>query len=292
MTIAVTAASGRLGHAIVHHLAAKPGQDVIAVARDPARVTVPGIAKRAGDYADVASMTAALAGVDTVLIISAPVKGGVDRVPLHRNVIEAARRAGVRWLLFTSVIGNGREEETWFWPTQQVNRQAEADLAASGLAWTVGRNGLYLDLDLVHILAAGRTGAAYANPGGSGRTGYISIDEIARAWAALVADPRHQGRILNITAEPASQAELVAAVNEVFGLAVRYESLTDEENVARFLRLMPERGEVVARMLTGAFQCIRNGAYDVPSDYAAITGRPPKSLREMLLDLREAGAAG
>lgn len=289
MSIAVTAASGRLGHAILRHLVAEPGLGpVLAVARDPARVRVPGVVQRAGDYADTESMTRALEGAETVLIISAPVKTGEDRVPLHRNVVQAARQAGARWLLFTSVIGNGLEADTWFGPTQQVNRRAEADLQDSGLAWTIGRNGLYLDLDLEHIVAAGRQGVAYANPGGSGRTGYISIDEIARAWAALVRDPRHQGRTYNITGQPVSQAELVAAVNEVYGLQVRHAHLSDEDNVARFVALMPERGEGVARMLTGAFQCIRLGAYDVPSDYAAVTGRPPRSLREMLTDLRAA----
>ena len=53
---------------------------------------------------------------------------------------------------FTSVIGNGKEEDTWFWKTQQVNRQAESDMRESGLEWVVARNGLYLEKDLTHIV--------------------------------------------------------------------------------------------------------------------------------------------
>ena len=96
MTIAITAASGRLGHAILRELA-RQGRagDVVAVARDPRRVQVPGIETRPGDYGSVAGMAAALAGTDTVVMISAPVAGGAERIPLHRNVIEAARGAGL-----------------------------------------------------------------------------------------------------------------------------------------------------------------------------------------------------
>src|SRR5262245_30033746 len=141
MNIAVTAASGRLGKSVLGYLAAV---DPVAVVRDPARAALDGIQVRAGDYASVESMTGALSGIDTVVMISAPVKIDSDRVALHRNVIAAARAAHVRRVIYTSVIGGGGEEDTLFYPTQKVNRQAEADLAASGLAWTVLRNGLYL----------------------------------------------------------------------------------------------------------------------------------------------------
>jgi NAD(P)H dehydrogenase (quinone) len=286
-TIAVSAASGRLGHALLPLLRDRqPPGSVIGIARNPDRIAVEGVGRRAGDYADRKGMAAALAGVDTLVMISAPVVSGTDRVALHRNVLAAAKEAGVGWVLFTSVIGNGDDLKTWFGPTQQVNRQAEEDLKSSGLDWTVGRNGLYLDLDLVHILRAEEEGRVYSNPGHDGRTGYISIAEIAAAWAHLATEPRHRGQVYNVCGEPATQAEIVAAANRVFGLHVRYQPISDEENLARFEKLMAHRGPEVARMLTGAFQCIRTGAYDVPSHFQAITGRPCRSLDGMLEDIR------
>lgn len=287
MTIAVTAASGRLGQATLRALVAEAGAaGVVAVARAPERIQVPGIERRAGDYQSVESMAAALAGVATAVMISAPVAGGSDRVSLHRNVIEAARRAGVGTLIYTSVAGNGREQGTLFQPTQQVNRQAEADLRDSGLGWVVARNGLYLELDLEHIIAAAASGGVYRNPGGEGRAPYITIDELGYGAARLATGRGHQGRIYNLTGECATQAELVALANEVFGIRVRYETMSDEESIARFARLMPERGEAVARMLTGCFQCIRQGALEVASDFEAATGRPARSLRQMMEDCR------
>lgn len=282
MKIAITAASGRLGHAILRELA-RQGQsaDVVAVARDPRRIAVPGIETRTGDYGSPAAMQSALAGIDTVVMISAPVAGGTERIPLHRNVIDAARRAGVRRVLFTSVIGNGREMDTWFGPTQQVNRQAESDLEASGLEWLIGRNGLYLELDLVQMLKARETGV-YSNPAAGGRCSYITIDEIAYAYAQLASDPEQAGQIYNITSGNLSQAELLAVVGEIFGFEARYEAITDDACIDKFRKLMPERGEAVARMLTGCFQSIRAGAFDVPSHYKEAAGRPARTVREML----------
>ena len=287
MKLAITAASGRLGHAILRELARQGrAADVIAIARAPARVQVPGIETRPGDYGSLAGMAAALAGVSSAIMISAPVAGGAERIPLHRNVIEAARQAGVRRVLFTSVIGNGREADTWFGSTQQVNRQTEADLQGSGLEWVIGRNALYLELDLIQMRKAEESGV-YTNPAGNGRCPYLAIDEIAYAYTRMATDSRHAGQVYNISGETLSQAEIVNLACEVFGLKLRYEAISDEACIDKFRRLMPERGEAVARMLTGCFQAIRTGAFDVPSHFAAAAGRPAKSVRVMLQELRD-----
>lgn len=287
MKTAVSAASGRLGHAVLRELLANTAaEDIVAIARTPDKVLVTGIEKRPGDYNSVDSMAAALAGIDTLIMISAPV-GDWDRVVLHRNVIAAARKAGVRKLLFTSVIGNGQEQQTWFWGAQQVNRQAEADLKASGLQWVVARNGLYLEMDLRHIIHANASGV-YRNVGGAGECGYITIDELAFAIARLAQSDSHNGRTFNLVGPNLSQAALVQLANEVLGLNVRYETLSDEENIALLMQdeKIAVRGKDVARMLTGCFQCVRNGAFDVRSDFEAAAGRPVKSTRRMMEELR------
>lgn len=288
MKIAVTAASGRLGHAMLRQLSAGPGAgSVVAVARNPGRVTVPGVETRAGDYQSPDSMHSAFRGIDTAVMISAPVAGSSDRIRLHRNAIEAARQAGVRRVLLTSIIGNGGEMDTLFSATQEINRQAEVDLRASGLEWVIGRNALYLELDLIQMRKAQDTGV-YSNPAGAGRCPYLTIDEIAFAYARLAADEGQAGQTYNITGETLSQTELLAQVCEVFGLDVRYEVLEDDACIAKFRALMPERGEAVARMLTGCFQSIRAGAFDVPSHFEVATGRPAKSVRVMLEEIAAA----
>jgi NAD(P)H dehydrogenase (quinone) len=286
-TIAVSAASGRLGRALLPKLQGNPSTaNVVAICRDPDRQQRPGLTVRPGDYADPSSMQRALAGVNVLIMISAPVVAGIDRVPLHRNVIAAARRAGVRWLLFTSVVGTGGEVGEWFKATQQVNRQTENDVRDSGMAWTIGRNGLYLDLDLRHMARSHAGDGHYRNSGGAGRTGYLTIDEIAAAFAAAVHDPRHQAQLYHVTGERHTQEEIVAAANRVMGWQNRYECVTDEQCLAAVAAAVGSRGPEVAKMLAGAFQSMRAGALDVESDFARMAGRPPKSLEQMLTDLR------
>lgn len=290
MNVAVTAASGRLGHAILHHLRADPAVDeIVAVARDPARVRMPGADIRAGDYADTASMARALAGVDSVILISAPVVEGTDRVALHRNAIAGARRAGVGRVVYTSVIGNGAEDDTLYGPTQRVNRVTEADLGEAGLEWAVGRAGLYLDLDLMHVRRAATTGGVYRNPGAAGRCGYVSINELAFGFERLATNDEVRGEVLNLVGETLTQAELVALIAEVFGVDVRYERISAEDNIARFMEdpRIAARGEGVARMLTGCFEAIARGAFDVPAHFERAAGRPARSVRAMLTALRD-----
>ena len=292
MKVAVTAASGRLGHATLKALSERLGPEhVIGIARSPDKINVPQIETRAGDYANADQLVEAFQGVDSLVMISAPVVVGTDRVPLHRNVIDAAKRAGVKKVVYTSVIGNGAERDTWFWKTQQVNRQAEQDLHDSGLQWIVARNGLYLELDLNHIIAANETGI-YMNNGGDGKCGYITIEELAQATADLAVKDELNGRIYNLVGETRTQDELVSLANEVFGLNVRYQTMTDDENVARFMKdpRISARGEDVARMLTGCFQAMRAGALDVTSDFEAATGRPCRSTKDMMHDVRAARA--
>ncbi len=290
MKVAVTAASGRLGRAILKYLGDEIGTDnVVAIARWPEKVELSAIEKRRGDYQSINEIAAACAGIDTVIMISAPVTIGTDRVAMHRNVIEGAKRAGVRKMIYTSVIGNGKEEGTKFFATQQVNRQAEVDLQESGMEWIVARNALYLELDLNHIRRANETGI-YQNNGGDGRCGYLTIDELAYGTAKLAVDDKHNGRIFNLIGRTThTQTELVEMANEVFGMNVEYKVMSAEDNVERFMQdpAISSRGEEVARMLTGCFECIAAGAFDVQSDFEAAAGRPAKTTLQQMEEIRQ-----
>lgn len=290
MKVAVTAASGRLGRAVLKYLSDEIGaENVVAIVRSPEQAELAAVEKRRGDYQSVDEIAAACEGTDTVIMISAPVKIGTDRVAMHRNVIEGAKRAGVRKMLFTSVIGNGKEQGTQFFATQQVNRQAEADLRDSGMEWIVARNALYLELDLNHIIRA-NDGGVYRNNAGDGRCGYLTIDELAYATAKLATDDKHNGRIYNLIGRTThTQHELVAMANEVFGLNVDYAVMSAADNVERFMQdpAISSRGIEVARMLTGCFECIAAGAFDVESDFEAAAGRPAKTTPEQMEEIKQ-----
>jgi NAD(P)H dehydrogenase (quinone) len=288
MRIAVSAASGRLGHAILRKLIEESGTDaLIAIARNPARISIPEMNCRQADYQSIEQMSAALEGVDTLIMISAPVASGGDRLALHRNVIAAAKTARVRRVIYTSVIGNGAEAGTLFEDFANINRSTETDLQQSGLEWVIARNGLYLDLDVLQIRGAAKHDGAYRNNAGNARCGYISIAELATAYAALALSPNTHGQSFNLIGTTYTQNDLVEATNRAFGLRVSYVTVSFADNLER-LRSVPfiaARGEAVINMLAGCFQCIEKGVFDVPSDYRQVTGREAFSLAEQMTQL-------
>ncbi len=286
MKLAVTAASGNLGQLLLTELVRLLGADnVVGIARSPEKITISNIETRQGDYQRAADWPDALQGIDTVVLISSPA-GPQDRVQMHRNVIEGAKLAGARKMLYSSVIGNGLERDTLYAPIAAINRQAEQDLQDSGLEWAIPRNGLYLEFDVAHIVNAAKQDNIYRNNGGGGRCGYITRDEIAVATAQMAVDDQHNGKIYSLVGDCHTQAELVQMVNEVYGIQVSYEEISDQACIDK---LTPIRGEIVANMLTGCYQCIRNGAYDVASDFEAATGRPVKSVIQQIAEIKGTG---
>src|SRR5215216_1963954 len=103
MTIAVTGATGQLGRLVIAQLKKQlSAADIIALARSPDQATDLGVTVREADYDSRETLAPALAGVDTLLLISGPVPG--VRVAQHRNVIDAAKQAGDRRVVYTSAL--------------------------------------------------------------------------------------------------------------------------------------------------------------------------------------------
>lgn len=133
LKIAVTAGSGHLGGAIVRATVERVGQErVVAVARTPQNAKGLGVEVRAGSYDDRNALEEAFVGVDTVLLVS-----GMDapdrRIVQHRNVIEAAKAAGVETMVYTSV--QGPLVDSTFAPIVQSNRQTESWLDYFASIW-------------------------------------------------------------------------------------------------------------------------------------------------------------
>lgn len=271
MTIAVTAASGQLGAAIVETLKASQGAgNVIALARTPANATKLGVEVRPGDYDSPDDLRASLAGVDTVLLVSgldAPEK----RIIQHRNVIAAAKAAGVSKIVYTSI--QGPEEGTGFSPVVQSNRQTETDIRESGLDWVIGRNGIYIEPDVEYIEGY-RARGEIANCAGNARCGYTTRPELAAAYASLLTRSDLDGRTLDLHGAPLTQAELAAHLNRTFGTTLVYRETSVEDFAAdRTAELGPFFGAIIA----GIYEGIRAGAFDTPGDFETAAGRPHQS---------------
>ena len=268
MTIAITAVSGHLGQAIARTLIAMPGVGpVVGLARTPAKASGLGIEVRPGDYTRPDQLKASLAGVDTLLLVS-----GMDapeaRIGQHRNVIEAARAAGVSKIVYTSI--QGPETGTTFSPVVQSNRQTEADIRASGLAWAIGRNGIYIEPDIEYIDSYKARGEI-ANSAGDGQCGYTTRAELAQAYASLLTGAHLDGQTVNLHGERITQTQLTSFMNTAFGTRLVYRALTPAEYLAD---RTGELGDFIGGVIAGIYDGIRLGAYDNPGDFEAVTGRP------------------
>jgi NAD(P)H dehydrogenase (quinone) len=284
MTIAVTAVTGQLGREIAKATATLIGNEqVVGLARSPAKAGDLGIEVRPGDYNSRADLEASLSGVDTVLLVSG--KDAPDRrIAQHRNVIAAAVGAGVQKIVYTSV--QGAERGTTFSPIIQSNRQTEEDIRTSGLAWVIGRNGIYIEPDVEYIKTY-KTRGEIANCAGDGRCGYTTRPELAYAYAMMLTESSHNGRTYNLHGEAITQSQLTNYLNEAFGTNLKYRTMTvDEYREER----VAELGDFLGNVICGIYAGIREGHADTRSDYAAAAEREHRSWPDYFAEVRASSA--
>jgi NAD(P)H dehydrogenase (quinone) len=281
MKIAVTAASGLLGTAIIQHLTSEIGKDqVIGIARTPSKATHLGIDIRKGDYNSREDFDNALKGVDVVLIVS-----GMDkpdkRIGQHRNIIEAAKSNGVRKIVYTSIIG--KEGSSTFDAIVQSNRQTEKDIQGSGLEWSIGRNGLYIEPDVEYIENYKKEGKV-SNCAGKGLCSYTTRDELAYAYSQMILNDDRNGRTFNLAGKPITQEQLTSYLNQTFDSQLVYEDISPEA----YLSLQKEiNGEFLGTVIAGIYTKIRNGEFDIPSDYQEAAGREHISWEDYFSALKQ-----
>jgi len=282
VSIAVTGASGKLGHAALLCLLernAAPGS-IVAVVRDPAKVTdlaARGIQVRRGDYTDPRSLESAFSGVDKLLFISTSALGE-ERMLDHRNVVGAARAARVRHIFYTSSIKPAQDA---VFAASPGHFHTEALIRESGITYTFFRNNLYLDLVPFMFGEALQTGMLVSN-GGSGRIGFIARDDIAYALAAVLAAGEHANCEYPITAvSPYSLTDVAKALSNVSGKSVTYQALSSDQ----FRKALQEKGlpPPVIDMSVALGEAIRAGEFDAGStELERLMGRPPIGLEPFL----------
>jgi NAD(P)H dehydrogenase (quinone) len=231
---AITGATGHLGHATIQALLSKvaPAQ-IVAVVRDPQKaqqLTQLGVQVRPGDYNDPASLVAAFQGIDTLLFVSTSELEHSLRIQQHRHAIDAAKQAGVRHVVYTSVVNPSRESK---FGASFSHLETEEYLRASGLVYTIFRNTLYLELlPMLAGAEAVSSGHIYF-AAGEGQVSYALREDIAQALANVLTTAGHDNQVYDIAPGPAhTWHDVAAALSEVTAQPVQYVPISGEEMAA------------------------------------------------------------
>ena len=278
--IVITAATGKLGHHVVDALLAKiPATQLAVAVRDPAKasaIAARGVAVRHADYAQPATLGAAFAGADKLLLISGnDLSGG--RVRQHQDVIAAAVEAKVGHVAYTSVLRADRSTLA----LAADHLATERALAASGLPWTFLRNGWYIE-NYSENLGAALAHGTLLGAAGTGKIAAATRRDYAEAAAAVLVGDGHVGKTYELAGDHAfTLAEFAAAVSDLARKPVAYQDLPEAayRDALIGFGLPPS----LAALLADSDAQIAHGQLDGSGDdLRRLIGRPSTPLRSAL----------
>ncbi|QXZ10647.1 SDR family oxidoreductase [Comamonas sp. Y33R10-2] len=220
MKIAVTGATGQLGRLVIEGLRAKvSATNIVALVRTPSKAVDLGVEVREADYARPETLSQALIGIDTLLLISSSEVG--QRVSQHRNVIEADKTAGVKHVVYTSLLHADHS------PLGLAPEHLETEnlLKASGLSYTILRNGWYTENYTMSVGAALAMGTLIGSAG-EGKIASASRADFADAAVTVLTTQGHEGKTYELAGDSAyTLAELAAEISRQTGKEIPYTDL-------------------------------------------------------------------
>lgn len=222
----VTGASGHLGRMAVEELLARGATNVVAGTRDPSKLAdlaERGVEVRKVDFNDPTSLTTAFAGVERLLIVSTDGVG--TRVVQHTAAVEAAKAAGVKHIVYTSAPAARPDADAGLAPE---HFWTELAIASSGLDFTVLRNHMYAENNLMDLPKAVASGQLFGLIGDRG-TSYVSRADAARTAAGALLSA--EGKTIEDVTGPApvTNAERAAIAGGIAGKPVTVIALTPDQ---------------------------------------------------------------
>ena len=279
--ILITGATGQLGAATIQHLLKKTtSNNIVAFARDEqkaASLREKGIEVRIGNFNDSASLDNAMVGIDKVLLVSGT---DVDRFQQHQNVINAAKKAGVKHIVYTSVSLNDINTSA-IKSFMQSHFQTEDYIKELKLNYTLLRNTLYTD-GFPFFAGEKALDNGIFLPSGEGKVPYALRDEMAEAAANVLIEDGHQNKTYNITGSDLYSYEDVA--RELSLLSDKTIQYTDI-NASTFSEQLKKFGvpEPVIFLVSGFSEDIKNKQFEtISNDLENLLGRKPAALKDGL----------
>ncbi len=272
MTIAITGATGQLGRLVIQQLTATvPSAEIVALVRSPEKAADLGVSVRTADYTQPATLTPALAGIDTLLLISGNEIG--QRTAQHANVIAAAQRAGVKHIVYTSLLHADKSSLS----LAPEHLETENILKDSGLSWTILRNGWYSENYTAAVPSALALGALYGSAG-EGKIASAPRADYAAAAALILTTDGHQDKVYELAGDTAwTLSELAAEISAQSSRDITYRNLPQKEYAAALQQagLPVTLADAIASWDISASQ---GALFDNGHQLSALLGRPTRAL--------------
>lgn len=282
---AVTGATGHLGQLVISHLLNKniKPQDIVAIVRDAAKAQTlidKGIIVREANYNSQDALQKAFLGVDKVLLISGNEFG--ERFSQHQNVINAAKSAKVKHILYTSILNADKSKMQL-----AVDHLAtEKAIRASGMNFTFLRNSWYIENYTEQL----STYLQYGSIAGSAKNGKVSAatrSDYAEAAAMALTQNSSENAVYELAGAAFTLNELALAISEATGKQIVYHDLPVEEYTK--VLISAHLPEAFAKVLADSdLGIVRGDLYSESQDLAKILGRTPTTVPQVLktMDLK------
>jgi NAD(P)H dehydrogenase (quinone) len=284
--IVVTGATGQLGRLVIAALLRKmPAVDIVAAVRNRRKagdIAARGVHVRLADYNQPQAWDEVLKGADKVLLISSSEVG--QRARQHRSVIDAARRAGVKLLAYTSVL----RADTSPLGLAAEHKETEALIHASGIPYSLLRNGWYTENYTVGIPGVLARGAVYGCAG-NGRIASAARIDYAEAAAEVLTAENQAGMVYELAGDTAyTLSELAAEISRQSGRNIGYVDLAEAE----YRNVLVKAGlpDAIAALLADSDMGVSKGAlFDDSRQLSRLINRPTTSLAASVAAMMKAG---
>jgi NAD(P)H dehydrogenase (quinone) len=274
MNIGVTGATGQLGRIVVKELLGKTAADnIVALVRSPGKADDLGVKVRECDYAKPENLPNAFKGIDALLLISSNEIG--QRAKHHGNVIQAAKKAGVKWIVYTSLL----HADSSSLNLAGEHKATEAELRASGIPYTILRNGWYTE-NHTGSLQGTLGGGAVLGSAGNGKFSSAPRADFARAAVAVLTGQGHQGKIYELAGDDAyTLTDYAAEISRQTGKNIPYKNLPEAEYAAMLRKFgLPE---MIADAIASWDTCAAKGdLFDNSRQLSKLLGKPTTPLAE------------
>lgn len=285
--ILVTGATGHLGSKVIETLLRKiPSSQISIITRKEekrAEFETKGFNAFIGSYDDTASLEKAMSGVDTVLLISSGDQG--DRMQEHKNVVDAAKKIGVKQIAYTS--RSLRDRNTLANKLMVEHFQTEDYIKASGLKYIFFRNILYMDAIPQFIGGTAALERGIYLPAGEGRVAFALRSEMGEAMANVLLNEKFENNIYNFTGDKTySFYDIATALSELSGKEVKYNNV--DANV--FSGMMKQRNvpePTIQKIIDFITDIKQNQEAEITNDLEIKLGRKPTGLKDGLKQLFE-----